>query len=137
MNLACDFLALDMFPDQMIRALFSSDGLEILEEFQTKHHPIYLILLYNAVKVLYPQYKGPLPPFSMVENWKELTRASNANSKQYPLKSALQSGLGGESYVINGLYHDGLHIGKMGRIMNEFSGLKICDNLYFLNLFLF
>lgn len=99
-----------MFPDEMIRRLFSAEGLDVLEDHQRRHHPIYLLLLYNSVKVLYPKYRGPLPPITMIENWKELARAANAH-KQYPLKAALQTGLGGESYVINGLYHEGLHIG--------------------------
>lgn len=111
MALAVNFLALEMFPDNIINLLYSANGLPVLEEYQEKNHPILLLLLYNSVKVLYPDYRGPLPPTSMIESWKELARAANKN-KQYPIKNALQTGLGGDSYVINGLYHDGLHIGK-------------------------
>ncbi|CAL8111000.1 unnamed protein product [Orchesella dallaii] len=108
-SLALDFLALNLFPESMIRGLFSFDGLSLLEEFRMKYNPNTLVLLYNAVKNLYPNYKGPLPPVTMIESWKELSRAANVN-RQYSLKGALQTGLGGESYLINGLHHDGLYI---------------------------
>jgi len=113
-NLACDFLALDTYPERLIRHIYSPMELPRLDTFLHRNaftSAATLVLLYNSVKVLYPEYSGPLPPISMVEKWKEITKHSNSK-KNYLLKNALQTGFGGENYVINGVYHDGLHIGN-------------------------
>jgi len=112
-SLALDFLALDGFPEQLITKLYSPEELPKLDLYLQKTpftSAASLALLYNTVKILYPSYSGPLPPLSMIEKWKQLVRHSNSK-KSYRLSNALRTGFGGESYVLNGVYHDGLHIG--------------------------
>jgi len=60
-----------------------------------------LLKLYQATMTLYPGgYKGPLPPMEFIE------KASNIyqqNVNDFPLKSALEYGLGGIDYVLTGV----------------------------------
>jgi hypothetical protein len=48
------------------------------------------------VKTLYPEYEGVLPANDIIEKAKEL---NGENVKDFPLKSALEKGCGGELYV--------------------------------------
>jgi hypothetical protein len=112
--LALDFLALGSFPQQMIYKIFSPEELPRLDVYLQRNPfnaAASLVLLYNSLKILYPEYSGPLPPISMIEKWKDIVKHSNSK-KNYMLSSALRTGFGGENYVINGVYHDGLHVGK-------------------------
>jgi hypothetical protein len=112
--LAVDFLALDTFPEILIQKIFSPEGLPALDVFVQRNSFVSshtLLLLFNAIQFLYPQYSGPLPPSSMINKWKDLVK-QDRSKRVYPLKGALQSGFGGENYVINGIYCCGHHFGK-------------------------
>lgn len=89
-TIAADLMALDVFPSSLIAKIFSSDYYTKLDAYTEKGSPHLLMLIYNAVKYLYPQYTGPFPPISMIQKWKNILFGL---SKLYPLKEALYSGL--------------------------------------------
>jgi len=60
-----------------------------------------LLKLYQATKTLYPGgYKGPLPPMEFIE---KAISIYQHNVNDFPLKSALEYGLGGADYVLTGV----------------------------------
>ncbi|XP_021963826.1 uncharacterized protein LOC110859242 [Folsomia candida] len=135
-NLAVDFLALDTYPEVLIQRIFSPQELPNLDAFIQKSpfqissaHT--LLLLLNSVQLLHPHYSGALPPLSMINRWKEITRNEPIN-RNHSLKAALQTGFGGENYVLNGLHYNGLRIdhvivmrkGGYPIAMNDTSELK-------------
>lgn len=59
-----------------------------------------LLKLYQATMTLYPGgYKGSLPPTDILEKAIGL----NQQNLDFPLKAALEHGLGGEDYVLTGV----------------------------------
>ena len=105
-----DLAALDIFPKDLISRLFSVQNHTLLNKFTEKYSPHALILIYNAIKTIYStEYDGPMPPTSMVEDW---TRQYLKTPKKYELRDALIAGIGGEKYVMSGLYYNGIHIGE-------------------------
>lgn len=62
---------------------------------------IMLLKLYQATMTLYPGgYQGPLPPMEFIE---KAINIYQQNVNDFPLKSALEHGLGGSDYVLTGV----------------------------------
>jgi hypothetical protein len=60
-----------------------------------------LLKLYQATVTLYPGgYKGNLPPTDILE---KAINLNQQNLDNFPLKAALEHGLGGEDYVLTGV----------------------------------
>jgi len=113
--LALDFLELDTFPEQLIARIFSPQNYPVIEAFMERNPENaarVLLLIINAVHALYPDYAGPLPPQSMIQKWREVgkQRKRTKDAANLALKDALTTSFGGESYVIDGLSHNGLFI---------------------------
>ena len=109
-HLIRDYLALDTLPVNLMERFFSTDYFDTLDAWLLKRGPLSLILIYAAIKQLHPEYSGPLPPKSMIDAWKEARRKQMATFR-HSLEGSLISAFGGESYVLTGLIHEGLHIG--------------------------
>jgi len=60
-----------------------------------------LLKLYQASKTLYPGgYKGSFPPQEIIEKSIDIYQH---NINDFPLKAALEHGLGGSDYVLTGV----------------------------------
>lgn len=60
-----------------------------------------LLRLYQAAVTLYPGgYKGALPPTEILEKAIDINQQ---NVNNFPLKAALEYGLGGSDYVLTGI----------------------------------
>lgn len=106
---ALDFLILGSFPSRLIEGIFSPNNFRMLEQYVEMSSPYIPLLIIKSIKILYPEYKGPLPPSETVEEWKKSVLKI---PKTYPLRGALQSGIGGDKYVMTGIFSEGFHIGE-------------------------
>lgn len=81
-----------------------------------------LLTLYQAVRTLHPQYTGTHPPEHVIEKAQQI---NGENVLEFPLKSALEKGLGGEMYVQSKAYTKlGHFIGKITTLMYSLLGLQ-------------
>lgn len=65
------------------------------------HDYIMLLKLYQATMTLYPgDYKGSLPPMEIIDKAIDIQSQYIDN---FPLKAALEHGLGGDDYVLTGV----------------------------------
>lgn len=83
-----------------------------------------LLKLYQASKTLFPGgYKGSLPPQEIIE---KAVKLYHNNINDFPLKAALEHGLGGSDYVLSGVRS------KLGHFIGLKYYFKI--NIFFLTL---
>ncbi|CAG7835222.1 unnamed protein product [Allacma fusca] len=104
LSLVVNFLLLGEAPSNLFESLPAFDYL-----CDSESNSMGLVLIFNATKQLFPNCNGPCPSSSTLEVWSEHMR-QKSKKFVYPLKEALQAGLGGDSYFITGLVHDGIHI---------------------------
>lgn len=65
------------------------------------HDYVMLLKLYQATMTLYPGgYKGSLPPTEII---KKAIKLCHQNVDEFPLRFALDHGLGGNEYVLTGV----------------------------------
>lgn len=75
------------------------------------HDYIMLLKLYQATLTLYPGgYNGSLPPADIIEKSIDIY---HQKIKDFPLKAALEHGLGGADYVLTGV------ISKLGHFIGS------------------
>ncbi|XP_050527308.1 uncharacterized protein LOC126897620 [Daktulosphaira vitifoliae] len=96
--LALDLVILECWSEELINRIFSRSFLQSFLSRDNQLDYYTLVQLYRAVITLYPGgYKGPLPPDDILE---KAFKYFHPNIEDYPLKVALEHGLGGEDYVL-------------------------------------
>lgn len=79
-----------------------------------------LLKLYQATMTLYPGgYKGLLPPMEIID---KAINISLQKKDDYPLKAALEHGLGGDEYLLTGINSKLGH--SIGLFYYDFNMLK-------------
>ncbi|XP_022174077.1 uncharacterized protein LOC111036376 [Myzus persicae] len=97
-----DLAVLGCWSEELLERVFSRDFLYgFLKRSDNIHDHIMLLKLYQASKTLYPGgYKGSLPPQEIIEKSIDIYQH---NINDFPLKAALEHGLGGSDYVLTGV----------------------------------
>ncbi|XP_025191061.1 uncharacterized protein LOC112591452 [Melanaphis sacchari] len=97
-----DLAVLDVWSEELLERVFSRDFLYgFLKRSDNIHDYIMLLKLYQASTTLYPGgYKGSLPPQEIIE---KSIKIYQHNIIDFPLKAALEHGLGGSDYVLTGV----------------------------------
>ncbi|XP_063231183.1 uncharacterized protein LOC134535819 isoform X2 [Bacillus rossius redtenbacheri] len=99
---ALDLAYLDCFSDALLERIFNEDFLDkILAREYNLLDLLQLLTLHQAVFTLHPSYQGTQPPRGVLE---EAARRNGGHMKDFPLRGALESGLGGASYVRTGVH---------------------------------
>lgn len=89
---------------------------------------IMLLKLYQATVTLYPGgYKQSLPPMKFIEKAIDIYQQ---NINDFPLKSALEHGLGGSDYILTGVKS------KLGHFIGMHLYFSVTSNLFLSYIFL-
>ncbi|XP_066995295.2 FAST kinase domain-containing protein 2, mitochondrial isoform X2 [Anabrus simplex] len=96
-KLAVELASLNCFPSHLIEYIF---GESFLKKFLARENNfldlMQLLLLHQAVVTLMPSYAGPWPPDDIIQKASAL---NGSNITDFPLRGALEHGLGGNAYV--------------------------------------
>ncbi|VVC33957.1 Hypothetical protein CINCED_3A003898 [Cinara cedri] len=100
--LTFDLAVLDCWSQKLLEHVFSRSFLNgFLNRSDNIHDYIMLLKLYQAAVTLFPGgYDGPLPPPDVLKKATDIYQKSFRN---FPLKTALEHGLGGSDYVLSGV----------------------------------
>jgi hypothetical protein len=91
-----DLLCLDIFDHQLYRRVFQEGFLEhfLSRENNTLDY-LQLLALYQAVKLLVPNYDGPFPPDRFLQKAYEI----HCNKLEFPVRDTLENLFGGSQAV--------------------------------------
>ncbi|XP_050439340.1 uncharacterized protein LOC126844902 isoform X2 [Adelges cooleyi] len=99
LKLTLNLAVLDCWSEELLEKIFSRSFLQaFLKRDDNQQDYNTLLQLYQAVLTLYPGgYQGLLPPNDILE---KAIKVFHPKLEEYPLKTALEHGLGGKDYVI-------------------------------------
>ncbi|XP_047115538.1 uncharacterized protein LOC124795518 isoform X1 [Schistocerca piceifrons] len=92
-----ELASLGCFHPPLLRRIFEEQFLRkfLARDYNLLDH-LQLLMLFQAVITLFPSYSGPLPPDDIIQ---KASRLNGDNVNEFPLKGALEHGLGGASYL--------------------------------------
>ncbi|XP_059472975.1 uncharacterized protein LOC132195172 isoform X2 [Neocloeon triangulifer] len=98
-TIACDLARIGAFDDHVIQNVFDADYLsEVFSSGSSRLDHIQLEALYQAVKLFFPEYCGPLPSEALLKSILELKLEYET---KFPLKGDLEIGFGGSRYILD------------------------------------
>nr|CAD7260599.1 unnamed protein product [Timema shepardi] len=97
-KISVNLALLDCFFNPLLERVFQEDFLKkFLDRKYNLLDHLQLLTLYHAVFTLHPTYSGPLPPSTIMQ---EAMSKNGEHVKDFPLKGALERGLGGSCYLL-------------------------------------
>nr|CAD7401538.1 unnamed protein product [Timema poppensis] len=97
-KISVNLALLDCFFNPLLERVFQEDFLKkFLDRKYNLLDHLQLLTLYHAVFTLHPTYSGPLPPSAIMQ---EAMSKNGEHVKDFPLKGALERGLGGSCYLL-------------------------------------
>lgn len=94
-KLAVNLISLDCFHPKLVETIFSSFATRLPVRWAEQSR---LLVLYQAIKTLYPQYSGPWPTAQCIDIPPPRPMET---SQDFPLLKTLESALGGRRYVLS------------------------------------
>nr|CAD7394949.1 unnamed protein product [Timema cristinae] len=97
-KISVNLALLDCFFNPLLERVFQENFLKtFLDRKNNLLDHLQLLTLYHAVFTLHPTYSGPLPPSAIMQ---EAMSKNGEHVKDFPLKGALERGLGGSCYLL-------------------------------------
>ena len=117
---AVDCASLGYYPHSLINDIFKESFVSSHFEKQASDLDwLQLDVLHRSVRIECPEYQGPYPsPSIMEQSHRKIYEANVSQDEFLPVEKALQTGVGGSPFVASGM------LTKYGHFIGEFVGYK-------------